>query len=266
MIPQPIAELAPEVPWLLARTISRCLAKAPEDRWQTANDLLFQLRTIGAAPGPSEAPRSRPVGRLRSVERGLWAAVVIASMAGTWMWAGRQGVPREHVRQADGHGALHDRTSCGHDVRIVTGRTAGVVAGWSLSCVCRCRDRWHPALVASSLGCRARASVLSGTEGANTPFWSPDSQWVGFFAGNSLKKLRVSTGIAQTVASSVSTFGGASWSTTDVILFPAATGGLSRVSAQGGSVSQVTEARAISGRSSCPTASTTSTPPLHLPG
>jgi Tol biopolymer transport system component len=86
-----------------------------------------------------------------------------------------------------------------------------------------------------------REQVLSGTEGANTPFWSPDSQWVGFFAGNSLKKIRVSSGIAQTVATAVVTYGGATWSIRDVILFPGSTGGLSRVSARGGPASPVTK-------------------------
>jgi hypothetical protein len=28
---------------------------------------------------------------------------------------------------------------------------------------------------------------MPGTEGASTPFWSTDSQWIGFFGGNSLK-------------------------------------------------------------------------------
>jgi serine/threonine protein kinase len=239
--PQPIAELAPEVPWLLARTISRCLAKAPEDRWQTANDLLFQLRTIGAAPGEIDALQSRPVRRSRSVERGLWAAVVIASIAGTWMWAKRQGIsvstPREETATVRFTIAPPAGTTfaSSQDVPLTLspdGRSLVFVAAGTDGV----RRLWLRALDGAGEG----ASVLSGTEGANTPFWSPDSQWIGFFASNSLKKLRVSTGIAQTIASSVSTFGGASWSTSDVILFPAATGGLSRVSAQGGSVSQVT--------------------------
>ncbi len=42
--PQPIAELVPDVPLPLARALTRCLAKDPDERWQTANDLLYQLR------------------------------------------------------------------------------------------------------------------------------------------------------------------------------------------------------------------------------
>ena len=41
---------------------------------------------------------------------------------------------------------------------------------------------------------------LAGTEGANSPFWSPDSEWVAFFAAGSLKKVRVTSPIAQVIA------------------------------------------------------------------
>ncbi len=48
--PRPASELAPDTPPLLARTISRCLSKDRDDRWQTANDLLFQLRSVAQLP------------------------------------------------------------------------------------------------------------------------------------------------------------------------------------------------------------------------
>jgi serine/threonine-protein kinase len=102
--------------------------------------------------------------------------------------------------------------------------------------------------------------LLPGTEGANTPFWSPDSQWIGFFADNSLKKIRVSSGLTQVVASNVVTYGGAAWNAAGEIVFPAATGGLSRISAQGGPASASRKAKgAIFGRSSWQTASTSFT-------
>jgi Tol biopolymer transport system component len=76
---------------------------------------------------------------------------------------------------------------------------------------------------------------LPGTEGASTPFWSPDGQWIAFFAANSLKKVRVSTGLAQTIAHGVSTtFSGASWSVHDDIVFPSFVGTLTHVPATGG--------------------------------
>ena len=52
---------------------------------------------------------------------------------------------------------------------------------------------------------------MPGTDGAKTPFWSPDSGWIGFFADGNLKKVRVSNGLVQQIAGSVSTVGGAAW-------------------------------------------------------
>jgi eukaryotic-like serine/threonine-protein kinase len=80
---------------------------------------------------------------------------------------------------------------------------------------------------------------LTGSEGASTPFWSPDGEWVGFFSGNALKKLRLSSGVVQSIANSLQPYGGATWGTNGVILFPDALHGLSRVLATGGVVTQV---------------------------
>src|SRR4029453_3062605 len=44
---------------------------------------------------------------------------------------------------------------------------------------------------------------MAGTEEASTPFWSPDSKWIGFFAKNSLKKVRVPSGLSQVITSNV---------------------------------------------------------------
>jgi eukaryotic-like serine/threonine-protein kinase len=237
--PQPIAELVPEVPPLLVRTISRCLAKDPEDRWQTANDLLFQLRTIAAAPAPIDGPRSQPARPSRNVERAIWVAVVIASIGGMWLWARNRVVPASTPAQATAAVRFPLSPPAGaafassQDVPLALspdGRQIVYVAAGTNGT----RRLWLRELHSE------REQVLSGTDGANTPFWSPDSQWVGFFAGNSLKKIRVSSGIAQTVAGNVSTYGGATWSVKDVILFPSTTGGLSRVSALSGPPSQAT--------------------------
>ena len=237
--PRPITELAPEAPPLLEQTISRCLAKAPEDRWQTANDLRFQLRTIAAATRPIDGPRLPAFRRWQRVERAAWSLVVIAAIAAAWMLARRQGTPAIAPGQpaatvrftvAPPAGATFASSSdiplaVSPDSRYLVYEAAGTDG---------IRHLWLRALATGS------ERMLSATEGASTPFWSPDSQWVGFFAGNSLKKVRVSTGIAQTVASPASTFAGAAWSTRDVILFPRTTAGLSSVPAQGGSLSQVT--------------------------
>jgi serine/threonine-protein kinase len=80
------------------------------------------------------------------------------------------------------------------------------------------------------------AQAIPGTEpwGVENPFFSPDSQWVGFFAEGKLKKIPVTGGASQIVCDAADALGG-SWASNDVIYFSAGGfSGLSRVSAKGG--------------------------------
>ena len=84
------------------------------------------------------------------------------------------------------------------------------------------------------------AQPLAGTEGAASPFWSPDSRSVGFFTGSSLKRLDIGGGAPQTVAMATAGRGG-TWNADGVILFaPTSVGPLSRVPATGGEPVAVT--------------------------
>jgi len=74
---------------------------------------------------------------------------------------------------------------------------------------------------------------LAGTEGAIHPFWSPDSRYIGFFAGGKLKKIDASGGPAFSLCDALQPRGG-SWSREGVIVFTPNAIGLHRVSASGG--------------------------------
>ncbi len=82
------------------------------------------------------------------------------------------------------------------------------------------------------------AEPIAGTEDATYPFWSPDSRSIGFFAGDSLKRIDLSGGPAQTLARPASR--GGAWSPDGVILFGATSAPLFRVPATGGQVTTVT--------------------------
>jgi serine/threonine protein kinase len=84
------------------------------------------------------------------------------------------------------------------------------------------------------------ARQLPGTEDANLdPAWSPDSQSIAFFAGTSLKKIDISGGTPQILASYGNPATGISWGRNDVILFASAAI-INRISASGGEVTPVT--------------------------
>ena len=83
------------------------------------------------------------------------------------------------------------------------------------------------------------AEPLAGTEGATYPFWSPNGQFVAFFAERKLKKIAAAGGPVQTLADAVLPRGG-TWNRAGVILFSADAGEqLYRVAATGGPVTPV---------------------------
>jgi Tol biopolymer transport system component/DNA-binding winged helix-turn-helix (wHTH) protein len=81
---------------------------------------------------------------------------------------------------------------------------------------------------------RDAPEVIDGSDGAADPFFSPDGNWIGFFASGSLKKLRVNGGTAVTLCAARAG-AGASWAPDGTIVFGGGPGGgLARVSADGG--------------------------------
>jgi serine/threonine-protein kinase len=78
-----------------------------------------------------------------------------------------------------------------------------------------------------------QAVPLAGTEGAQAPFFSPDGAWIGFFAGNALKKIAVTGGAAITLATVLNPMG-ATWTERGTIIFVPAPGNLAEVPAEGG--------------------------------
>jgi serine/threonine protein kinase len=77
------------------------------------------------------------------------------------------------------------------------------------------------------------AQPMVGTEGADYPFWSPDSRSIGFTATGKLKRIDIAGGPPQTLANTSPPRGGA-WSSDGTILFTAVLGPLSRIPASGG--------------------------------
>jgi serine/threonine-protein kinase len=84
-------------------------------------------------------------------------------------------------------------------------------------------------------------TMLPGTEGAATPFFSPDGKWVGFFADDAMKKIPIDGGNPMTLCESDGSNRGASWGTDDQIVFTAHyTQPLSQVSSGGGAPQPLT--------------------------
>jgi serine/threonine protein kinase/Tfp pilus assembly protein PilF len=84
--PPPMSTLQPLAPPALERVVTQCLAKSPDDRWQTAHDLAEELRWIGRPADTTAGARPRSIHRR---PRWLFAAVmalVVLAAAGAALW------------------------------------------------------------------------------------------------------------------------------------------------------------------------------------
>ena len=234
--PPPISSIAAMTPPALDRVVKTCLAKDPDDRWQSAHDVKSELQWIAEAGSQAGAPAT-VVSRRKSRERMAWAGFVLSFVgllvfAGLWL-RGRGSDARilratiDLPEHADFSLYLNP---AGPGRLSPDGRSIAFTAG---------RDGKNQVWIRSFDSLEARP--LAGTENGSYPFWSPDSQWLGFFAAGKLQKIAASGGAPQVLADAPNGRGG-DWNREGVILFaPDAFGGLFRVSAGGGAVKAVTK-------------------------
>jgi len=222
-----VSAIVPSAPAALDRVVSKCLAKDPDARWQTARDLKDELRWI-AEGGATTAIVPPPTS-----SRLMYAGWIVATLAvlvalAVFVDSQRRDAPRDQqvLRVQVNGGAMADPVSfaLSPDGRqLVFVATADGVA-----------KLWLRPLDA------AEAHPLAGTEGASFPFWSPDSRAVGFFAEGKVKRLDLDGGRPRALADAGVARGGA-WNRDGDILFSFGLTGLRRVKATGGPVTPATQ-------------------------
>jgi eukaryotic-like serine/threonine-protein kinase len=226
--PPPVSSVQPVLPPALDRLVSRCLAKDPDDRWQTARDLELELIWIADHARVSEeqaAPRRKTnlvlaAAVALSIAVAVAAAFIVVSQRRTSAAAPPASlafVPPDGVTLAD--------VTAGGSVAISPdgSRLAFVGADGSGR-----RLLWIRRMDSFA------AQAVPASDGAQYPFWSPDSRFVAFFARRKLRKVPVAGGLPQVLCDMIQPRGGA-WSGDDVIVFADGAGHfLSRVTASGG--------------------------------
>jgi eukaryotic-like serine/threonine-protein kinase len=238
--PPPISTLQPMITPALDRVVKRCLAKEPDDRWQTARDLHQELKWIaesGSQAGVTAAATAPPerTRMLRSwaLVAGL-ACLIVATVAGFAVW---------NLKPAPSLPRPVTRT-------VITLPPGQQLASFDIGpAVALSPDGTYLAYVAAQGGSQQiylramdslEAKPIPGTEGGTEPFFSPDGQWLAFFAGGKLKKVSVSGGAALTLGSAALSRG-ASWGSQGMIAFvPFATSALQQVSEAGGAPQPLT--------------------------
>ena len=221
--PRPLEELVPLTPPALERIVSRCLAKDPDDRWQTARDVAAELQWVSQGGSRVGLP-AVVTGRRRVREGVAWAACVLTAVVAIAFgvaWARRAPEPPALVRFP--LPLPRGLSNPSPPVVAPDGRKIAFAADGDGK-----RLIWIRSLDAID------PRPLPGTEGVLRPFWSPDSRFVAFFAAGKLKKVDISGGPAQTICDAPNGADG-SWNADGVILFDGrGTDPIWRVSSAGG--------------------------------
>jgi serine/threonine-protein kinase len=219
--------------------LARCLDKDPRSRLQHIGEARILLEGVATAPAIEEPSKVGFAPARRMTTRVLpWALTAI--LAGTLIALLAFRERPETVETPALTAALSVELSDG-DPLPQDGGAAAVPSpdGRFITFVAGFVGTQHLYLRAlGDLGPR----LLSGTEGAVSPFFSPDGQWVGFFSDPRLKKVNITGGAPVIVCGGALTPRGGTWSTSgDIVLTPSVNSPLYRVRSEGGTLEPVTE-------------------------
>jgi Tol biopolymer transport system component/predicted Ser/Thr protein kinase len=231
--PPPITKIQPMTPPALERVVQRCLAKDPEDRWQTARDLTSELKWIAEAGGtlPATVAGAKPIATKprRELLYGALAIVfLVAAIVSTVFYL--------RLAPAPARAIISDILPT-EKTQFTFGFRAGglpVLSPDGTAVAFSAKDANGKTLLWVRSFDSLAAHPLAETEGGAWPFWSADSRRLGFFADGKLKALELSGGPARFVAdATMPCFG--SWNREGTLLFvPDFSKGLYQMAASGG--------------------------------
>jgi len=217
-----LAAVPAAAPPSIRRLLRRCLQKDRHERLRDIgdarleiSDALARVDTELVVVTPQRADR-------RGRERLIWIAALAAltlSLAASLIFARRPNAAAAEIRVdiATPPTEVPQSVAISPDGRAI----AYVATSDGLSRL------WLRSLESGS------SRALVGADGAESPFWSPNSQSIGFFADGKLKRVEVAGGSVETVTNAPSGIGGA-WNQEDTILFVTLGNPISRVAADGG--------------------------------
>jgi len=232
--PAPITVLKPLAPPVLDHVIRKCLAKIPDDRWQSAADIKHEISWISQSSAEALAfsPPPKKAFRNRVLVSALGALVLIAAgLAANFLLS----------RRDTAGPVVHASLNLPPDVTLLTlGDQGGAPAishdGSNLVFVGVMEGKQMLFLRSMENG---TVKALPGTEGGKFPFWSPDGKSIGFFADQQLKRLDIAGGPPTSLAPATDARGG-TWAGDTILFAPYIYEAIYRVPASGGKPAPVT--------------------------
>jgi serine/threonine protein kinase/Tol biopolymer transport system component len=229
--------LPAETPAAVRRLMARCLVKEPKQRLRDIGDISIDIEAIDENP-PRLPDRPAPTAAAPALTSWLpWLvagalAIGLASVLMRWApW--RKPLAQEVVRMRGDLGA--DGSLANSLANQYGGATVLSPDGASVAFVAQKGETGVTQLYVRRFD-RLEAMPLSGTEGALSPFFSPDGLWIGYSADFKLKKIAVNGGASATLCDVAELHGG-SWGEDGTIVFSPGRGPgarLLRVSSEGG--------------------------------
>jgi serine/threonine-protein kinase len=217
------------VPRIVRTLLRDCLVRDPKQRLRDIGEARRAIEGIGVGAREPAAVGASPTWR-RALPWALLAALTVAFGARTLWTPLRPAAPARPLRLSVSLGAEAS-------LELTDAGPAAILSpdGSLLAFVARRTEGERPQLFLRPLD-QLRAAPLPGTEGAHSPFFSPDGQWIALFADGQLKRVAVGGGAAVVLADAPTDRGG-TWSEDGTIFFTPGSMpgvGLSRVSSSGG--------------------------------
>jgi eukaryotic-like serine/threonine-protein kinase len=233
--PAPISGIKPFTPRSLDHIIRRCLAKDRDERWQSARDLALELKAHSTLDSSPQDSGILPVTRHKnSRERLAWAVATLALLTAAFL------LLRSSSKSAPGPDLvvstiLPDQWELDESVPVAISPNGKYLVFSAGEAGFGDHSLWLRSLDSPS------AKMLPNTEGAENPFWSPDSRWIAFTAYGKLRKIAIDGGVALDICDGGKNRGG-SWGPDGTILFvPNWASPVYSVSSNGGTPTPVTQ-------------------------
>ena len=236
--PEPVSVSQPAVPPSLDALITVCLAKDPDERWQSAHDVAAQLAVIANSPARRSAVEARRKPGLATwIAVAATAAWIVGAVLGWRFWPAttQPGLARLSIVVSPPYRL---DVNLGNPLALSPDGTTLAYAATEGSVNCLMLRRVDG----------SQAVPVPDSDGATLPFFSPDGRTVAFAAGTQIRTAPVAGGPGRVLTDLPGLPGGGAWSEGGIIVVAVRRNGLMKINAASGRAEPLQGAPDANGR------------------